>query len=56
MSLAITSNPFPHFASHGSPEARGDAYRAQGMWEQAIQSYLEGANYPVGAGLCLKLE
>ena len=55
MSLAITSNPFPHFASHGSPEARGDAYCAQGMWEQAIQSYLEGANYPVGAGLCLKL-
>jgi FkbH-like protein len=55
MSLAMKSSPFPDLPPHTSPEARGDAYRAQGMWESAIQAYLEGVHYPVSAGLCLKL-
>lgn len=55
MSIAMKSSPLPDLPSHVSPEARGDAYRTKGMWEQAIQSYLEGVSYPASGSLCLKL-
>lgn len=41
--------------SSDTPEARGDAFRKQGLVEQAIRSYLEAVTFPLSPALCLKL-
>ncbi len=42
-------------ASLDTPEAQGDAFRKQGLFEQAIQAYLMAVAHPPLAALCLKL-
>jgi FkbH-like protein len=51
----MKSNPPQDAASHATVETSGDAYRKRGMFEQAIQAYLDSVTYPPSAALCLKL-
>jgi hypothetical protein len=43
------------FSVHTPPDDRRDAYRKREMFEQTIQTFLEGMTYPPSAVLCLKL-
>ncbi len=55
MSLLMKINSPQDAAGQDKPEARGDAFRKAGMFEQAIQGYLEAGGHPPSAALCLKL-
>lgn len=55
MSLPIGAKTSPSVSSTFSPEARGDACRKEGNYEQAIQAFLQGVGHLPTPALILKL-